>query len=275
MDVDCDFGLPRLRELPSSDARDFFEEAKVSEQHLQQLRYCFDKFVGPDGTLGLPQFRRLLEYYQLTSTDMSDHWFHVFDRAGHGKLDFDAFKLGCCAADPGTVHILNSFTGYTRAMFIFRFYDRDGDQHLNFDEMLALVSDIARRKRAQTMDNQGLRSLVQKLGVQTDSCMSAPQFFELVRSEQLRGTSWLFRFDQTAYGSVSVLLISGEPRCSTLPHATVKKLLNMLKKAGETGDLDITFQHRKLQKSERLNDAGVKPGDCVYLVRSASTSGGA
>ena len=34
------------------------------------------------------------------------------DLNGDGEIDFNEFFLGCCAADPSTVHILNSFTGY-------------------------------------------------------------------------------------------------------------------------------------------------------------------
>ena len=40
-----------------------------------------------------------------------------------GKLDFSEFFLGTTAADPQTVHILNSFTGKERACFTFDFYD--------------------------------------------------------------------------------------------------------------------------------------------------------
>ena len=63
------------------------------------------------------------------------------DRDRDGVLSWDEFFLGACASDPATVHILNSFTGYERARFIFDFYDINRSGALEFAEFDRLTKD--------------------------------------------------------------------------------------------------------------------------------------
>merc|ERR1740138_89434 len=138
-------------ELPSSNAKDFFEEAKIGQAEESELRRKFSKFCtkapnvdGPDedaGFLTLDNFCSMLQYYECAGAQHYESYFHAIDRNHDDKLDFGEFFLGCCAADPSTVHILNSFTGYERSLYIFDFYDSDRSASLDFTEFARLTAE--------------------------------------------------------------------------------------------------------------------------------------
>merc|ERR550532_1056910 len=75
------------------------------------------------------------------------------DSCSRQQLFFDDFLLGCSAANPATPHILNSFTGFVRARYIFDFYNASRSGSLEFEELAQLVSD-ARRHLAEEPEAQ-------------------------------------------------------------------------------------------------------------------------
>ena len=80
-------------------------------------------------------------------------YFYAMDRNRDGNLDFQEFFLGATAADPQTVHILNSFTGRERANFTFDYYDANRSGLLELEEFQKLCRDCA----SSSMDDNGLR----------------------------------------------------------------------------------------------------------------------
>lgn len=204
-------------ELPSSNAQNFFEEAKITKTEEMELRRKFGKFCtkspasGGEGGeeevyLTLDNFCRMLQYYECASAQHYESYFHAIDRNHDDRLDFQEFFLGCCAADPSTVHILNSFTGYERSQYIFDFYDTNRSNTLEFDEFARLTADCLSLPCSSSTEEQAIRAqAVEKardLGALEDSgdgliqfsCIRFKKFYEYVQNERLRGTSRLFRF---------------------------------------------------------------------------------
>lgn len=204
-------------ELPSSNAQNFYEEAKITHVEENELRRKFNQFCTKAGMggntddepyLALDDFCRMLQYYECASAQDYEAYFHAIDRNHDDKLDFQEFFLGCCAADPSTVHIINSFTGYERSQYIFDFYDTNRSQSLEFDEFARLTADCLSLPSANPHDEQVKRQAIEKardLGAVEESggstlhfmCIKFNKFFEFIQNERLRGTSRLFRFSKS------------------------------------------------------------------------------
>jgi len=204
-------------ELPSSNAQNFFEEAKITQVEENELKRKFRKFCTTVGARGsadeetfliLDDFCRMLQYYECASAQHYEAYFHAIDRNNDDKLDFQEFFLGCCAADPSTVHILNSFTGYERSQYIFDFYDTNRSQSLEFDEFARLTADCLSLPNTNPNDEQVKRQAIEKardLGAVEESggstlhfmCIKFKKFYEFIQNERLRGTSRLFRFSKS------------------------------------------------------------------------------
>eukprot|EP00406_Dinophysis_acuminata_P002220 CAMPEP_0179214348 /NCGR_PEP_ID=MMETSP0797-20121207/2264_1 /TAXON_ID=47934 /ORGANISM="Dinophysis acuminata, Strain DAEP01" /LENGTH=323 /DNA_ID=CAMNT_0020920367 /DNA_START=42 /DNA_END=1010 /DNA_ORIENTATION=+ len=202
-------------ELPSSNAQNFYEEAKITQVEENELKRKFGKFCtrppaaeGGDGEafLALDDFCRMLQYYECASAQHYESYFHAIDRNHDDKLDFQEFFLGCCAADPSTVHILNSFTGYERSQYIFDFYDTNRSNTLEFDEFARLTADCISLPSAHPNEEQAIKhqalEKARDLGALEEGgpgpasfvCIKFKKFYEFIQNERLRGTSRLFRF---------------------------------------------------------------------------------
>ena len=194
-------------ELPSSNAQNFFEEARVTKTEEVELRrkfmrFCISSPVGP--ALDMKCFCRLLQYYEAVPAVQYEAYFYAMDRNRDDLLDFNEFFLGCCAADPSTVHILNSFTGYERSQYIFDFYDCNRSAALEFTEFARLAADTMSLSVSNPNDEQVRRQAIEKardLGTLEENgcllnfcCIKFKRFYEFIHTEQLRGTSRLFRF---------------------------------------------------------------------------------
>ncbi|CAD7964240.1 unnamed protein product [Amoebophrya sp. A25] len=222
-------------ELPSSNAQNFFEEAKVGHTEQAELKRKFLRFSEPRGKCSLLQqndcartggadatstkkpeeheqeedemvlrlhgFCRLLQHYEVCPAHHFEAYFHAMDRTRDDVIDFKEFFLGCCAADPQTVHILNSFTGFERSKYIFDFYDTNRSGNLEFLEFSRLLGDTVAvaggreqtRKHAIEKGRE-LKLLREGNGRLDFTAVKFKNFYEYIHKEQLRGTSRLFRF---------------------------------------------------------------------------------
>jgi len=195
-------------DLPPSLFQNFFEEAKISPQDEAYVKKIFDKFAQQDDNgilaLSFDDFSSLLETYKICPPDECEAFFYAMDRNHDDKLDFSEFFRGCCAADPAAVHILNSFTGFERARYIFDFFDINRSGLLNFNEFARLNAKSLSLQSCDPDDKNVKRQAVEKakeLGALEDAghllhftCMKFKTFYEHVHAGKLRGTSRLFRF---------------------------------------------------------------------------------
>merc|ERR1719203_2461511 len=137
-------------ELENFDVERFFEEAKVTDASIAVLRSRFDKFrsVDEDYTgqphLTIDDFHRMNEHYSICKPDEEAHYFRAMDRTSQQRLCFQDFLMGCSAANPSTPHILNSFTGYVRARYLFDFYNTSRSGTLEYEELARLLADARR-----------------------------------------------------------------------------------------------------------------------------------
>eukprot|EP00747_Dinoflagellata_sp_TGD_P180055 gnl/TRDRNA2_/TRDRNA2_31902_c0_seq1.p1 gnl/TRDRNA2_/TRDRNA2_31902_c0~~gnl/TRDRNA2_/TRDRNA2_31902_c0_seq1.p1 ORF type:complete len:267 (-),score=59.12 gnl/TRDRNA2_/TRDRNA2_31902_c0_seq1:189-926(-) len=232
---------PRL--LPDSGAQNFFEEANITEA---DMKIIFTKFVElrsepvesprhEQAVLSHDGFCQLLQKYKLASGQHHDAFFHAMDRNHDGFLDFQEFILGICAADPSTLHILNSFTGYERSQYIFDVYDTNRSGMLEFDEFACLISHISTNQGRRfanfakvDLNDEEVKSAAMKrandLGMlkeQEDGSMAFTdmkfeKFYELIHNEHLRGTSCLFRFSKNLIKNIKMLSRnSAEEACAS------------------------------------------------------------
>lgn len=198
-------------ELPSSNCRNFYEEAKITQTEEIELKRKFGKFCTKEDTyLTLDNFCCLLQYYDVASAQHFESYFHAIDRDHDDKLNFQEFFQGCCAADPTTVHILNSFTGFERSKYIFDFYDTNRTETLDFEEFSRLIADClslpnTNANEEQIIKNQAVEK-ARELGALDETgpgglthftCIKFKKFYEFIQNERLRGTSRLFRFHKS------------------------------------------------------------------------------
>lgn len=150
----------------------FFEEAKITDESITVLRTRFNKFCSYDGPNGagdafltLEDFTRLNKHYAICRNQDEEHYFRAMDRVQRQRLYFDDFLLGCSAANPATPHILNSFTGFVRARYIFDFYNMSRSGCLDFEELARMLAD-ARRHLDEDLDVQRRHAIevAQELG---------------------------------------------------------------------------------------------------------------
>jgi hypothetical protein len=129
------------------DVAAFFAEAKVTEDHVNVLRARFsahavsDPEVSDEPFLTFDSFHRLNEHYDICRPVDEEHFFRAMDRGRQYRLGFQDFLFGCAASSPDTPHILNSYTGYVRALYIFDFYNASRSGTLEYEEIARLLAD--------------------------------------------------------------------------------------------------------------------------------------
>mmetsp|Transcript_57695 Transcript_57695/g.134420 ORF Transcript_57695/g.134420 Transcript_57695/m.134420 type:complete len:321 (-) Transcript_57695:98-1060(-) len=135
-------------DLENFDVESFFQEAKVTKSSIAVLQNRFSKFcVNSDRTncdrayLTPDGFHRMNECYSICKPQEEQHFFRAMDRTGTQRISFQDLLLGCSAACPVTPHILNSFTGYVRAHYIFDYYNASRSGTLEYEELARLLAD--------------------------------------------------------------------------------------------------------------------------------------
>mmetsp|Transcript_37219 Transcript_37219/g.97472 ORF Transcript_37219/g.97472 Transcript_37219/m.97472 type:complete len:816 (-) Transcript_37219:299-2746(-) len=198
-------------ELPSTSAQNFLDEAKVRVLDKTEARKKFDRYAEGNERMTIEQFALLMDHYDCCPSYQIEQFFHAFNRngikLGLDDLAFDDFLQGIAAADPSTVHILNSFTGYERSQYIFDFFDVNRTRTLEFAEFARLIAECQSLASTSPQDEQVRRLAIEKardLGCLEDAgsllhftCIKFKKFYEFVQYERLRGTSRLFRFNKS------------------------------------------------------------------------------
>lgn len=160
---------PLVELTGESIAQDFFGEAGVTEQSVQRLWQVFSKYAqrgeGNQLFLDIHSFRQLNERKGLCEAHEVADFFRAMDCDDCGCLDWHRFLEGCCAADPSVCHILNSFTGFVRAQYIFRYYNSSGSGFLAFEELSRLLLESRKRsEESQKVRMQYVTQMAQDLG---------------------------------------------------------------------------------------------------------------
>lgn len=149
----------------------FFAESKVTQDNVRICRSRFDAFctrgtdAGDEPHLTFAGFHYLNEQYNVCRPSEEEHFFRAMDRRCEYRLSFEDMLLGCAAASPTTPHILNSYTGYMRARFMFDFYNASRSGTLEYEEFARLLVDSRLHSgESKEVRAQKVRHAVQDLG---------------------------------------------------------------------------------------------------------------
>jgi len=135
----------------------FFAEAKVTEVEAGILRGRFDTFCTYDPKTSkepfwtFDNFHQFNARYDVCKPSEEHHVFRAMDRRYNYRLDFYDLLTGCAAGSPTTPHILNSYTGFVRARYIFDFYNASGSGTLEYEELASLLFDSRRSEGREAL----------------------------------------------------------------------------------------------------------------------------
>eukprot|EP00930_Biecheleria_cincta_P025838 TRINITY_DN18324_c0_g1_i2.p1 TRINITY_DN18324_c0_g1~~TRINITY_DN18324_c0_g1_i2.p1 ORF type:complete len:362 (-),score=49.61 TRINITY_DN18324_c0_g1_i2:217-1272(-) len=156
--------LPLTARVPQLEQHErFLQQAQVTDVQIETLRGRFEKFCmfAEGGYAAKPYltakgFAKLNRHYKICKNEDEVHFFRAIAK-GTERIEFDDFLLGSAAASPLTDHVLNSYTGQTRARYIFDFYERGGTGFMDFEDLALLVADA--QKLSSKEDMQGVQEL--------------------------------------------------------------------------------------------------------------------
>eukprot|EP00928_Gymnodinium_smaydae_P080006 TRINITY_DN63813_c0_g1_i1.p1 TRINITY_DN63813_c0_g1~~TRINITY_DN63813_c0_g1_i1.p1 ORF type:complete len:413 (-),score=69.38 TRINITY_DN63813_c0_g1_i1:120-1262(-) len=161
------------RSLGSSlkDVKPFFAEAKVSDDKMAVLRRRFEVFcsrnkdISDEPYFTFDNFHNFNAEHDVCKPSEEAHFFRALDRRKRHYLVFDDLLLGCVAASTSTPHILNSFTGYIRAHYIFDYFNASRSGYLDYEEIARLVSELRiSRDGSSKVRDSAIRDMVQDMG---------------------------------------------------------------------------------------------------------------
>ncbi|XP_067934839.1 uncharacterized protein [Watersipora subatra] len=169
----------------------------MKEQELLYKEYLDITF--PSQSLNNTQFHNLMKRLGfLDITEQLDKFFRAFDTNRQGFLTWFDTLIGLACLEPTTPH--GGSPAEFRCRYIFRYYDADCDNHLNWDEFRYMIKDI-HKKKEKTMTIAELDEEVASSALKFDPTANASKplnlglitFLTTVGQLKFRGTSVLFR----------------------------------------------------------------------------------
>ncbi|XP_018322209.1 uncharacterized protein LOC108734935 isoform X3 [Agrilus planipennis] len=124
--------------------------------------------------------------------------FRAADTNGRSALSFRDFLYILAAIEPGTIH--GGGAAEIRCKFIFRYYDRDRDNVLSPTEFKLIISASRKLKRLPidaASVKQEADSILKTIGLGETSNVTIAQFLKCVSDLKFRGTSQLFRLQNS------------------------------------------------------------------------------
>ncbi|XP_045511113.1 uncharacterized protein LOC123706030 [Colias croceus] len=149
--------------------------------------------------------------------------FRAADISGRGGLSFLDLMLWSAALEPFTQH--NGSPAELRCRYIFRYFDSNRDQKLEYQEFKELMS-AARAARELPVDSLSVARdtdvCLRQLGLQPNSQLPIAEFLRAVSELRIRGTSALLRSPKSTAG----YLIDLHERDREMAVATASKIIN-------------------------------------------------
>ncbi|KAJ8726686.1 hypothetical protein PYW07_001384 [Mythimna separata] len=143
--------------------------------------------------------------------------FRAADVSGRGGLSFLELMLWTAALEPGTQHV--GLPAEIRCRYIFRYFDNNRDQKLEYVEFKELVA-AARAARQLPIDALSVARdadiCLKQLGLQPNSQLPLAEFLRGVSELKLRGTSSLLRSPR----SVAAYVMDLQQRENEVPAST-------------------------------------------------------
>uniref|UniRef100_A0A2C9JU28 Serine/threonine-protein phosphatase n=1 Tax=Biomphalaria glabrata TaxID=6526 RepID=A0A2C9JU28_BIOGL len=131
--------------------------------------------------------------------------FRAFDARKRNSLSFKDVLHGLAALEPCTQH--GGLPAEMRCRYMFRYYDKNGDGFLQFDEFKNLVKDIRDHKGLPNDEASLMEEAISSarvFGEETKNKLPSADFLTAVGSLKFRGTSILFRLHQSCMTNIRI-----------------------------------------------------------------------
>ncbi|XP_013419289.1 uncharacterized protein LOC106179994 isoform X2 [Lingula anatina] len=176
-----------------SPQKQLLKAAKLGKEEIEILFQEFCMQCSPSLMMNETVFKKYLLSKGAKEEDLTDY-FRAFDVHHRKMLTFKEVLLGLASLDPVTQH--GGTPAEMRCRYMFRFYDKNGDGYLQFDEFKKIVLDI-RYSKGQTMsekevENEAIEN-AKVFGKETKEKLPLTDFLTAVGQLKFRGTSSLFR----------------------------------------------------------------------------------
>ncbi|XP_071525728.1 uncharacterized protein [Panulirus ornatus] len=162
------------------------------EQDIELLYEEFIRCSYPHGTVCFLDMKQLIS--DLGWKDKEKNIFRTLDRHRGGELGPKEFILGLAAMDPMTSH--GKGPAEIRCRYIFKYYDKNEDDNMEFHEVKEMIQDIAQVQGQETTEEvlkEKTEKALETFGVAGESKVPLVNFLVAVGNLRFRGTSVLFR----------------------------------------------------------------------------------
>lgn len=186
---------PRFKALE----QDFLDRVSLSRAQLEKAVNHFVEVCGEGEEpryLNVDKVGQLVSKFGINGGAYAQQYFRAFDRDDSGQIDFRQAVLAMAAMDPSTPHNLGDVCFEERLQYTFRFYDADGDQHLNDEEMAQMFRHIRAARQQDTSPDavkEVIADLQRKLCIDQGAPLTFDDFRDAVIAGNLRGSASLFR----------------------------------------------------------------------------------
>ncbi|XP_074040904.1 uncharacterized protein isoform X6 [Leptinotarsa decemlineata] len=178
--------------------------------------------------------------------------FNAADLNMRNGISFREFLYFLACIDPNTAH--GGAAAEIRCRYMFRYYDRDRDDFLKFDEMKNIVLDLRKSKKIST-DAAGVAKetaeTYKAMGIPDTTPINVMDFLKAICDLKIRGTSTIFRSN---VGIIKYLKDSSEKSAVKMDMVSARNLTENLKgrvPAVQTKNVDyeVAVHTVKIQKS--------------------------
>ncbi|KAJ2953956.1 hypothetical protein O0L34_g1593 [Tuta absoluta] len=182
--------------------------------------------------------------------------FRAADIDGRGGLSFQELLLWCAATEPATQH--GGIPAEIRCQYIFRYFDSNRDQKLEYVEFKELVA-AARLTRQLPIDALSVSKdadiFLRQLGLQPNTQLPMSEFLRSVSELRLRGTSAMLRTPR----SVSAYLVDLHISANSMSASVSKQPPKGQMSAGHAAQTQLGDGSAVLNVSERRGAGALTP----------------
>ncbi|RWS03135.1 Calcineurin-like protein phosphoesterase [Dinothrombium tinctorium] len=207
------------RETPRTVQDEMLKSAHFTEKDIAKVYSEFIQHVYPSQYMVFNSFADYMKKLGWSSNDLDlRSVFRAFSFNRMHYLSFHEFVLGIAAMDKSTPH--GGRSGELRCGYIFRFYDANCDNLLDYNEIKAMTYDILKSKN-KPCDNESLEKEMLKnctaLGLSISDPLNADLLNKGIGTMLFRGSSALFRCSfsiiqqmniKSSYDSLSAIQLS-------------------------------------------------------------------
>lgn len=186
------------------------KSSKLGRKEQELLFQEFMEHVHPSHFMNKIVFTKYMDL-KGAKVENIDHLFRAFDVHKRKYLSCKDVLLGLAAMEPSTQH--GGMPAEMRCRYIFRYYDRNIDGQLQFEEFKQLVRDI-RQSKGLSIDDVAVEedaiNSAKLFGTETKDKLPLADFLSAVGQLKFRGTSVLFRLPHSCTLSLKSLEAEGE-----------------------------------------------------------------